>query len=43
VADAIAAPPIPTLDAVPPQNPLPAPLYWQSAAAWLLENELTAI
>lgn len=27
-----------TLDAIPPQPPLPPPLQWQSAAAWLLEQ-----
>ncbi len=27
-----------TLDAIPPQPPLPPPLQWQSAAAWLLQQ-----
>jgi len=29
-----------SLDAIPPQPDLPAPLRWQSAAAWLLSCEL---
>jgi hypothetical protein len=29
-----------TLDAIPPQPALPAPLQWQAAAAWLLGCEL---
>jgi uncharacterized protein len=28
-----------TLESVPPNPPLPVPLRWQPAAAWLLENE----
>lgn len=29
-----------TLDAIPPQPDLPAPLQWQAAAAWLLDSDL---
>ena len=35
-----AAPLLITLDAVPPQPALPAPLQWQAAAGWLLGCEL---
>jgi len=34
-----ATPILVTLDAVPPQPALPAPLIWQPAAAWLLADE----
>jgi len=27
-----------TLDSTPPRPPLPAPLHWRSAAAWLLDS-----
>jgi hypothetical protein len=28
-----------TLDSTPPSRPLPAPLVWRPAAAWLLEED----
>ncbi len=35
-----ATPILMTLDAIPPQPALPAPLQWQSAVAWLLDDGL---